>query len=237
MNREYHKWKSGELYRDMEMLTYGHAGYPVLVFPTSKGRFFEFEDRGMIDALAGKIDAGQIRVFCVDSVDAESWYNYGTHPKWRAVRHVQYDNYIRNEVVPYIRWVAGGNALTAAGASFGAYHALNFTLRHPELVTYCLAMSGAYDIHSFVSGYYDENCYFNCPVDFMPNVSDNGILQRLRTGTRIVLAAGDWDICLGHTQRMSDILNSKGVPNELSIWQGHWKHDWPLWQQMVRTFL
>src|ERR1700719_596773 len=55
MNREYHKWYSPRLGRDMELLVFGHAGLPVLVFPTSGGRFYEFEDRGMVGALGGKI--------------------------------------------------------------------------------------------------------------------------------------------------------------------------------------
>ena len=52
MNREYFKGYSSELHRDMEALIFGHAGTPLLVFPTSMGRFFEYEDRGMIGVLA-----------------------------------------------------------------------------------------------------------------------------------------------------------------------------------------
>jgi esterase/lipase superfamily enzyme len=53
MVREYHKWHSPRLSRQMELLVFGHAGLPVVVFPTSGGRFYEFEDRGMIAALSG----------------------------------------------------------------------------------------------------------------------------------------------------------------------------------------
>ena len=60
MNREYHKAYSQELHRDMEALVFGHAGTPLMVFPTSQGRFFEYEDRGMIGALAAKIDSGEL---------------------------------------------------------------------------------------------------------------------------------------------------------------------------------
>src|SRR6266550_1442466 len=75
MNREHHRNYSHELQRDMEALVFGHAGRPLLVFPSSQGRFFEYEDAGMIRTLAPKIDAGQLQVFCVDSVDSESLYN------------------------------------------------------------------------------------------------------------------------------------------------------------------
>ncbi len=221
----------------MELLVFGHAGYPTLVFPTSMGRFFEFEDRGMIGALWDKIEAGHLRIVCVDSVDKESWYNYGAHPYWRVRRHAQYDNYILHEVVPFARWITGHGSLTVTGASFGGYHCMNFALRHPDVVSYCLSMSGAFDIHQFVHGYWDDECYFNCPAAFMPNMNGGWQLDRLRNGTRIVLAAGDWDICLGDNLNFSAILNGKGVPHTLDIWGHQQKHDWPLWQRMVRTFL
>lgn len=89
MNREYHKWHSPRLSREMELLIFGHAGLPVMVFPTSAGRFFDFEDRDMIAALTGKIDAGQPQFDCVDSVDKESWYNQQAPPRSRIARHVQ----------------------------------------------------------------------------------------------------------------------------------------------------
>lgn len=236
MNREYHKWNSRELYRDMEMLVYGHAGFPTLVFPTSRGRFYEYEDNAMVATLAGKIEACEIQLFCVDAVDAESWYNRGTHPHWRVVRHVQYENYILNEVIPYIRWRTGSHQLTATGCSFGAYHAMNLTLRHPEPIGYCVAMSGAFDMHPFLDGYYDNDCYFNCPVDFVPNLNDPSLLHRFGNGTKLVLAAGEWDICLGENLRMSGILHAKGIPHMLDIWGNRAKHDWPLWREMALKF-
>ena len=99
MNREYHKWYSPSLGRDMELLLYGHGGAPMLVFPTSMGRFFEYEDRGMIGAISGRFDQGHVQAFCPDSVDTESWYNKGAHPADRVRRHMAYEAYILNEVV------------------------------------------------------------------------------------------------------------------------------------------
>src|ERR1035441_2326430 len=110
MNREYHKWYSPRLGRAMELLVFGHAGLPVLAFPTSGGRFFEFEDRGMIAALGGKIDAGRLQIFCVDSVDMESWYNRNVSPRWRIARHIQYEDYLLNEVVQLIHQQHAGRS-------------------------------------------------------------------------------------------------------------------------------
>src|ERR1035441_175196 len=152
MVREYHKWYSSRLGREMEMLVFGHAGLPVLVFPTSGGRFYEFEDRRMIAALAGKIDSGQLQIFCVDSVDMESWYNRQVAPRWRIARHMQYEDYLLNEVVPLVRLKNGDPHLVALGCSFGGYHAVNIALRHPDTFTGMLSMSGAFDLERFLGG-------------------------------------------------------------------------------------
>ena len=133
MNREYHRWHSPELGRDMEMLVFGHAGLPAVVFPTSQARFYEFEDNGMVAAIADKIEGGHLQLFCVDTVDAESWYNRSVGADWRIARQVQYDNYIVREVVPFVRWKNQSPHLVALGCSFGGYHAVNCSLKHPDV--------------------------------------------------------------------------------------------------------
>ena len=148
----------------MEMLVFGHAGLPTLVFPTSQGRFFEFEDRGMVGKLWGKIESGGLQLFCLDSVDSESWYNKGVQPRWRVARHMQYEDYILQEVVPLIRQKNPRTDLGATGCSFGGYHAVNLALRRPDVVTACLSMSGAFDILQFLDGYYDDDCYLRAHV-------------------------------------------------------------------------
>lgn len=236
MDREYHKWYSGRLGREMEILVFGHAGAPVLVFPTSMGRFFEYEDRGMIAALQPKIDAGHIQVFCVDSVDEESWYNRGAHPRWRVLRHVQYDQYVLEEVLPFVRSKNGWDRVTATGASFGGYHAVNFSLRHPDRVARVVSMSGAFDIHQFLHGYWDEDCYFNNPPDYVRGMTDPWYLDRYRA-MGIVLATGEHDICRGENEWFSGILRDKGIPNYLDVWGDGMIHDWPWWRRMAVKFL
>ena len=94
-----------------------------------------------------------------------------------------------------------------------------------------ISMSGAFDIRQYLHGYYDENCYFNNPPDFLPNLTDHRLLERIRR-QRIVLGTADWDICLEANRRMDGILGAKGIPHWLDIWGNHSKHDWPLWRQM-----
>ena len=231
MNREYHKWYSGRLSREMELMVYGHAGTPVLVFPTSMGRFFEYEDQGMVGAMWDIIERGSIQLFCVDSVDTESWYNRGAHPYDKVMRHIQYECYIRDEVMPFVRGKNWSQRIVTTGASFGAYHAINFSLKNPDLISACIAMSGAFDIRQFLYGYYDDNAYFNNPVDYASGLNNPLLWERY-----YLLAAGDWDICLGETMRLDSLLGSRQIPHSFDVWGGHQKHDWPLWHQMARKY-
>ncbi|HML17516.1 MAG TPA: alpha/beta hydrolase-fold protein [Bryobacteraceae bacterium] len=234
MNREYHKWFSPALGRDMELLVFGGGGSPLIVFPTSMGRFYDYENRNMIDAVRGKYENGELQAFCVDSVDAESWYNQGVSPARRAARHVEYDRYLAEELVPFVRF-RNESPIGVTGCSFGGYHSVNFALRHPDMVASCVSMGGAFDIHQFLDGYYDDNCYYNCPPDFLPNLTDPWFLDRYRR-MRIVLATGENDVCLGENRRLSGILAAKSIPHYLDIWGGGAGHDWPWWEQMARKF-
>jgi esterase/lipase superfamily enzyme len=237
MHREYVKWFSGELRREMELLLFGESGVPLLVFPTSCGRFYDYENRGMIEPLRAKIESGQIHAVCVDSVDAESWYNKAIHPRERVQRHIEYERYILAEVLPWMRHRSGAGGLVVTGCSFGGYHSVNFTLRHPQEVAKCVSMGGAFDIHQFMNGYSDDNVYFNCPPDFLPNLNDERYLGNYRRRTRIILATGERDICLEENLRLSKIMNSKSIPHLLDVWGEGTGHDWPWWQQMAVKFL
>jgi len=235
MNREYHRWYSPSLGRDMELLLFGHGGAPMLVFPSSMGRFYEYEDRGMISAIAGRYERGQVQAFCPDSVDSESWYNKWAHPADRVRRHMAYHAYIMNEVVPLIRQRNQSQGIVATGCSFGGYHAMDVALRHPDVFNACVPMSGAFDIRQFIHGYYDQNCYFSNPVDYLPNTHDGWYLDRYRSN-RYILAAGDWDICRPDNERFDGIMSAKGIPHRLDIWGDNSVHDWPLWQRMAQAY-
>ena len=167
---------------------------------------------------------------------AESWYNKSIHPRDRVLRHLQYENYLIQEVIPFIRSRNPSRDLALTGCSFGGYHTVNFALRHPDLVTHAVSMGGAFDIHQFLDGYYDDNCYFNCPPDFLPNLSDEWYLGRYRSSTRLVMAAGERDICLEENLRLGRIMVSKQIPHSLDVWGDGAGHDWPWWQSMARVF-
>ncbi len=235
VRRDYHNWYSSRLGRNMELLVFGHAGKALLVFPSSRERFFEYEDHGMIAALAARINGGHTQVFCVDSVDAETWYNRSIRPRDRVMRYLSYESYLLYEVAPLIKGLNGRARFAVTGCSLGGYHALNFALRHPDLVEDCVAMSGAFDLKMFMDGYYDNEFYFNNPVDYVPNITDRWFLDRYAQ-MRFVLAAGDHDICLGENIRMAGILQARGIAHWLDIWTGGERHDWPLWCRMAQKF-
>jgi esterase/lipase superfamily enzyme len=235
MRRVFHRWYSANLGRDMELLAFGHAGARVLIFPTSVGRFHDWEDRGMIAHLGGQIDAGNIQVFCVDSVDRESWYAYHKAPWERASRHEQYDRYLLHEVIPYIESENRTPFLIAVGGSFGGYHAINFALKHPERVQRLLSLSGLADIRRFVGDFYDQTVYLNNPVDFVANEHDPARLEALRR-LDIILAVGRDDGLRESNERLAGRLWNKGIGNALRIWDG-FAHDWPVWKQMLDRYL
>ena len=235
MYREYGKWWSQSLGREMEYLWFGQFGRPVVLFPTSAGRFFENEDLHLADSLADKVENGEIQLVLVDTVNNESWYNKGVHPAVRAARHVQYDSYLRNELVPYIFNRAQRGDLAVYGASFGAYHAANFASRYPDVVSRAICFSGIYDIHSFLDGYWDETCYFHCPTASIPNMDGEWAGKLSRIGW--VIATGEHDTLVQKNRDFSALLGSKGIPSYLEIWPGVFGHDWPWWRENLRRFV
>ena len=62
------------------------SGRPVLVFPSERGRAWDFENNGMIGAVQELIDAGRVKLYCVDSYDAASWSNHEIPVEERARR-------------------------------------------------------------------------------------------------------------------------------------------------------
>jgi esterase/lipase superfamily enzyme len=236
LKREYHKWFSPSLGREMELLVFGHAGQPAIVFPTSCGRFFEFEDRGMVDSASYKLEHGQLQLVCVDSVDGESWYNRNVPPRWRIARHVQYEHYVMDEVVPFLRNLNHTPRLAAGGCSFGGYHAMNIALRNPTVFQAALSMGGAFNPVSFLNGYYDDDCYFNLPLHYLPNLSDPNYLDNLRRNTYI-LATGVHDHCWDANEKMAQALRAKEIPCRLDVWGNDAGHDWHWWREMFHSYV
>ena len=235
MHREYHSWYSSRVGKEMGMLVFGHGGARVLVFPTSHGSFFEWEDRGMTAALGEHLERGWIQMYCVDGYNMESWYAEGLHPADRARRHILYEDYILSEVLPLSTFKNPNPYLIVTGASLGAYHAANLAFRHPHLVGRIIGLSGRYDIRFQTEGYSDDNVYFNNPSDYLAHEHDHERLEAMRR-MDIILAVGRGDPAYPNNEHISRLLWQKGVGNALRVWDG-WAHDWPWWRQMIRLYI
>lgn len=239
MQRFIDGWHSPSLNRWMDIVTYGHYGFPLLMFPTAAADFLEYERFQLIDAISQWIDAGKVKVFSINSINQEAWLNRGMHPGARAWRQVEYNKYVCDEVVPYI-WNScrGRLGVITAGASLGAYHAANQLFRRPDLFAGTLALSGDYDIrHYFWGDYHDENIYFNNPVEYIPNLGGD-YLNMLQHKGAIFIATGQGAYeNPGASRYLSDLLSAKGIRHELSLWGYEWPHDWPTWRAMMRYFI
>ncbi|MGH2402976.1 MAG: esterase family protein [bacterium] len=239
MNKEHRVWHSDRLGRTMGIAIYGHYGLPLLVFPTSGGDEWEYEGQGMIAALAPHIEGGRVKVFCINSVNNDSWYNTQAHPGQRSHLQALYDAYIAEEVAPFIddHCRTPGIVITTSGSSFGAYHAANTVLKHPERFRRCLAMSGVYDLRRFMNGHYDDNFYFNNPVDYMVNLSDERALELLRqTDIHLITGTGPWEDS-GPAYRLSEILHARGIRHSPDDWGPEGGHDWPYWKRQMNVYL
>ena len=236
MRRDYHRWRSQQLGRDLDLLHFGHGGDPYIVFPTSLGRFFEYEDRGMVSALADKLDGGGLQLFCVSTNDDETFYGRHLHPRARIDRYLAYERYLLEDVVPLVRHRSGRETMGVTGCSFGAYHAFVMALRHPDVFTSCVAMGGAFNIERFLDGYYDQDVYLLCPPHFLPGLADSWFLDRHRRN-KWVMVTGENDICRHDMEQAAALLRSKSIPNSLHVWGEGSVHDWPEWRKMARAYL
>jgi len=240
MKREYHKWFSQNIGKEMEVLIHGHAGKPYMVFPCSNGRFFDFENRKMFETITDLIDNGEAIFFSVDSLDWETWHNYDQHPSVGAARHKDYDNYIVHEVVPFINNYLGKNQqIIATGASMGAYHSINFFLRHPDIFDGTLALSGNYHIKHFFGEYMDENVYLNSPTAYLPNNNDEWFLEKYRNSKIMVcVGQGDWeDTMVADTLELKAIFEQKQINATIEFWGHDVNHDWNWWEIQFPYFM
>lgn len=238
MKREYRTVPSRVWGRPMEMLVYGDSGKPMVVFPSQEGRFFDYENFGMIDTLAPFIDQGKIQVYCVDSLDRESWFSQAA-PAERAARANDYDQAIANDVIPHILADGhGGAGIIAHGCSFGAFHTAAFFLKHPDLFDSGIALSGCYDIGFTLGGFFNQDVYYNNPIMFSHGLKDPEIVAKMQNNLLIVCSGqGAWEEWNGEARTLCDNLHRNGIPVVLDLWGYDVNHDWPWWKKMVVYFL
>jgi esterase/lipase superfamily enzyme len=236
LRREIDGWHSRSLGQDMPIVSYGHWGHPLLLFPTAAADFLENERFGLIGAVAPAIEAGRVRVFSIDSINRQSWMDRGLPVPEQARRQALYSRYVEEEVVPFIRSACqtADFRIATAGASFGAFHAANALFRRPDLFDALIAMSGFYDLEpDYLRGYSDDNCFFNNPAWYVPGLEGHD-LHLLQTACKIHILTGQGAYeAPDASRRFSDILTRKGIPHVLDLWGHDVNHDWPWWLKML----
>lgn len=247
MKIEYFKEYSHELNRDMEFKVYGHAGKPCLVFPSQDGRFFDYENMGMIEEAKSFIDQGKIQFFCCDSIDAETWSFQDGNPRARISQHERWFHYIICELVPRIfelnAYGNGGNyasKIMCNGCSMGGYHAMNFFLRRPDIFDKVLSLSGIFDANFFFHAYQDELTYHNSPNDYLTKMDNNHPYMNMYRESQIILCCGqgEWEEdMLKSLRNMESILQAKHIDAWVDYWGYDVSHDWCWWKKQLPYFL
>jgi len=226
------------------VISYGHWGRPVLVFPSEQGRAYDYENNGMVGAVADLIDAGRVKLYCVDSFDAQTWSRADLPLEERARRHGAYESWIVDHVVPFVHADCGGPIdIATTGCSLGAFHAVNFALKRADLFPVAIGLSGNYDASAWNAwGERGDATYFNNPVDHVAHLGGDH-LDWLRSRLSIVLVVGQgaWEThptgALPSTRQFAGLLQDKGIPCELDLWGHDVAHDWPWWQRQLAHHL
>lgn len=230
---------------DGHVITYGHWGRPLLAFPSQEGPAWQYEERGMTGAVGDLIEAGRVKVYAVDSFDSDSWYRQDVPLEERAQLHGLYEDWIVNQVAPFIRADSGDAEIAVTGVSFGAYHAANFALRHANLFPLAICQSGVYDV-SVVGGgqQHDQRgdaVYFNNPADYVSHLGGDHLDWLCRNVSLVLVCGqGQWEDTTGaleSTKRFAGQLAEKGIPHELDVWGHDVPHDWPAWRAQIAHHL
>jgi esterase/lipase superfamily enzyme len=223
------------------VIAYGHWGRPLLAFPSQQGPAWQYEERGMVDALAPLVDEGRVKIYAVDSFDSGSWYRDGLSLEERAQLHGRFEDWILSQVAPWIQADSHTHEIIVTGVSFGAYHAANFALRHAQLFPLAICQSGVYDVSVVAGGERGDAAYFQNPVDYVANLHGDH-LDWLRSQVNLLLIAGQgqWEDTTGaleSTRAFAGLLAEKGIRHELDVWGHDSPHDWPAWRAQIAHHL
>lgn len=245
MKTQYYKEYSPALGREMEWKVYGHGGRPVLYIPCQDGRFFDFEDFHMTDVWTPWIDAGQVCVFSIDTIDRETWSDTWGNAEYRSQLYENWIHYITDEMVPFMRkmvnemngWT-GYPGIIAFGCSLGAAHAANLYFRRPDLFDGLLALSGVYSAEYGFGTFMNDLVYQNSPVHYLANMPyDHPYIQLYNKKKAIICTGqGPWEQP-EYTRQLDRILHAKGINAWVDYWGYDCSHDWPWWYKQVTYFV
>lgn len=227
--------------QEMHVNRYGDYGKPVIVFPSSGGSQNEYADFGMIEACKEFINHYNLVFYTPDSYDKESWLSDWKSGHDMGLAHDAYERYIIEELVPMIKVETGwAGKLLATGCSMGAFHTINFALKYPEIFDVAIAQSGVYDARFFTGDYYgDLSVYYNSPIDYLSQDSNENYLEQLRQNHWIIsVGQGAWEgPHIQDTQRLESVFSQKNIPAWFDYWGQDVSHDWIWWRVQIPYFL
>ncbi len=244
MEREQAEIDAPGLDRPGTVIRYGHYGRPVLAFPSEQGRAWDYETNGMVGAVADLVEAGRVKLYCVDSFDHLSWADRSSPLEERSRQHQAYESWICDQVMAAVAADSpGAGDAVVTGCSLGAYHAVNLTLKRGDLFPVAIGLSGNYDPAQWRAwGERGDATYFNDPTSYVPHLGGDH-LQWLRERVFVLLVVGQgaWETdptgALPSTRHLAGLLADKGIPHELDLWGHDVAHDWPWWQRQIAHHL
>ena len=240
MYRDAISYHSNVLGEDLGVIVYGMTGYPIIVFQTQDSKCTNYEDFGMISELADYIDGGKVQLFCVDSIDQESWSNTNGDKSWRAQRQEDYFRFVTDELVPYVHDRNGSDLRPlATGCSMGATHSAIAALRRPDLFQGCIALSGVYRTSFFFGDWMDENLYMNDMVQMLHDLPADHPYIDLYNHRSLCFCVGQgaWEDGLSDLRDMDASFKRLGINAWCDFWGYDVNHDWPWWKKQMRYFL
>ncbi len=228
----------------MNVIAYGHAGLPVVFIGAEQSSAWDFEQRGLLDAVAWLLDQGRLRLYAVDTYDHASWRNDSIGREDRARAHQRFEDFALADLVPAVHRDCGWLApIAVTGPSLGAFEAVDLCLRRPDVFPVAVGMSGIYDLDHIGWGDRGDTFYFHNPMDYVAGMS-GAHLDWIRSAARVVLAVGTgmWEDdsasgALNATLRFAALLAEKGIPHELDVWGEDSPHDWPAWRAQIAHHL
>lgn len=228
--------EGGPMGRNMHLWRFGHFGMPVIVFPTAAGFAHEWKAQGMVEVLADLLGRGKMKLYCPESNVSEAWTRKENDPAWRIGRHLLYEQWVMDVLVPYIYNDCGGKIpIAVTGSSLGGMYAANFALKYPDTFKWSLAMSGRYEARNFTGGYDSPEVYFNNPLAYVPNLTGPALERVRQTHITLVCGQGKWEEgCIEETRALAAVLRRKGIPHDEDIWGHDVRHDWDWWKRQAR---
>lgn len=225
-------WNSPSVGRPMSVRIIGDYGTPLLIFNNAGDDAMTWEDKGMVSGVRFQLEHGFNQLFCLDSIDKEIITDTRIDAFTRLVRLHYFEEYIMDEVIPFVRKENPIRYLIAAGIGTGAYHSINLALKHPGLFDKVIAISGIYDIRQYYGDKKEEKRYYNNPVEYLPNLTDQEFLEGANRIDFRLLSSEDDPRC-EESRMLSDLFNLKSIPHALDIWKSGKLTGWPVWAKMI----